>query len=214
MKKSKIIVLIVFVIIIVAILIVTLSAKQENKKPIEINPAESQETNVSIYEGIDETYITEPVGSQETDVSVYEGIDETHITEPVGSQETDVSVYYDGDTCIQTQYITLHMPEQWSDCLHVVQREIDNSLEYDFYCSIPGKKEVKLFVINFSKTGAYYYGKITTEKGEEIHISLTAADLLFDDDWSTEEVDEVCAMQEASNYLVEQLRKEQTFTEN
>lgn len=135
-------------------------------------------------------------------------------TNSVESQETEVSVYYDGDTCIQTEYITLHMPEQWSDCLRVVQRKMDDSLEYDFYCNIPGKEEMKLFAINFNNAGEYHYGKITTENGEDIHISLTAADLAFDDDWSAEEIDEVCAMQESSNYLMEQLRKEKIFSEN
>lgn len=130
---------------------------------------------------------------------------------PAGPTVTEVEIYFDGDLCVPTDYITLHLPEQWSDCMRVTRAENGNSVSYTFYAQLAGREDVGLFIVHFHDGGEMVLGSLSLEGGV-VSVSLTPMALPFDESWTGEEIDLVCAMQESTNYMTDILSTDPLFT--
>lgn len=118
----------------------------------------------------------------------------------------------DSDICIETPYVTLHFPIEWKDNIDVNIEENGASCKVTFCAKVEGKENIDIFSIHFNEDGTLPIGKLEQKDGSEVYVNLSAASLEFDDMWSTEEKDMVCAMQEDSNYLIETISKEKNFS--
>lgn len=137
---------------------------------------------------------------------------EEETTAPAVVADSDVVLSYDTDLCIPTAYCTLHLPEQWSDCMHVVQSKRGTAYAYTFYASLENREEISLFVIHFGEDGEMPLGMWNTDSGQTVYMSLTPQSLDFDESWTVEEMDLVCAMQESTNYMLQALTASPKFT--
>lgn len=156
--------------------------------------------------------VTQRSGSAEPEPTQPAQTQEVSTDEPTVSPERDVVVAYDTDVCIPTAYVTLHLPEQWSDSIHVVQRKNGTAYTYTFYADLENREQISLFMVHFNEDGQMPLGTWRTESGEDVYLSLTPQELDFDDSWSSDEIDLVCAMQESSNYMLEVLSESPSFT--
>lgn len=137
---------------------------------------------------------------------------ETVAAMPAVDPDSDVVLSVDTDLCIPTAYTTLHMPEQWAGSIHVVQSKRGSAYAYTFYAMVENREEMGIFVIHFNEDGETFLGTLSTGDGSEVYLGLTAQELDFDDSWTSDEIDLVCAMQESTNYMLEALTASAKFT--
>lgn len=111
---------------------------------------------------------------------------------------------------ISTKYGTLLYPLEWEKNLRT---EIVDSDIYkvEFYGTVEGKKEQHLFDLSFNGTDGYNLGTLKTESGEYVSINIVSYSFEFDDTWTEDEKNVICAMQEDINYIIGMLAEGGNF---
>ena len=88
----------------------------------------------------------------------------------------------------------------------------DAGYKAEFYGSVKGKDAVHLFDVCFNSDDGFLLGFIQNDE-EIINISIDMKELEFDDSWEQEEINELYAMQEDMNFLMESLSKIENYVE-
>ena len=114
-----------------------------------------------------------------------------------------------GDIAISTPYVDLHYPENWLNYLKT-EKNFDEENNVTFFASLDEKKDVELFTVHFNEDGEISLGVLNLED-ERVYIAFSYAELKFDDTWTQNDIDVVCAMQEQINYIIENLKEEPGF---
>lgn len=103
---------------------------------------------------------------------------------------------------IKTNNVTLTYPEKWKDLMGT--EENDNSVS--FYAAIPNHDKMLLFTIEFGDSDGYLLGTL-----DGTDVSIVESPLEFGDDWTDSEKNEVYAMKEDVNVLLEGLSETKGF---
>lgn len=109
---------------------------------------------------------------------------------------------------IKTPFVDLYYPEKWEQQIRIEQIEGDIH-SVNFWGTVEGKSEVKLFEIAFGHVEGIFLGTL-----DEKEVYLIYSDIVFDESWNEEEQDEIFAMQEDVNYILGMLKKEKGFDSN
>lgn len=112
---------------------------------------------------------------------------------------------------IETDYCKLYFPESWKEQIKVKYTE-EAGYKAEFYGLIDGKEEKHLFDVCFNSDDGVLLGYLKDNE-EIINISIDMNELEFDDTWTQEEVDQIYAMQEDMNFLMESLSEIENYIE-
>lgn len=113
---------------------------------------------------------------------------------------------------IETKYCNLYYPAKWKEQLAVEIFEGD-IYTVKFYGKIEGKGKQPIFDITFNAQEGFDIGHLKV-KDDKVSISVVLAELEIGQDWSDDEVETLCVMQEEVNYLISMLEKEKSFMKN
>ena len=122
--------------------------------------------------------------------------------------ETEEGKVVDEDF-LETPYCKLYYPAQWKDSVDGQVIETKNGCQAIFTGKV-ADKEAQLFVIYFGEgtENAFSVGILKNEAGEEIEVYAELFDFEYDDTWTQEEIDTVCAMQESVNHVIAKLEEQ------
>ena len=115
--------------------------------------------------------------------------------------------------CVATPYCNLSYPSKWGDQTRVSVEDGGSSCVVVFSACLEGKQEKELFRIHFNEDGQMPVGFFDTDN-QRVYVLFSFADLSFSKDWTEEEKNRIYAMQEAANYLLDELAKTPGFTES
>ena len=112
---------------------------------------------------------------------------------------------------IETPFCTLYYPGQWAEGLRteITGEEFDTAVR--FYGTVAGEEQL-LFVYHFGGAEGLPVGTYETADGILMDISLEMVDLELSSKWTQEEMDYICAMQEAMNYVLSHMGRDDNFT--
>lgn len=96
---------------------------------------------------------------------------------------------------IESSFGDLTYPERWKDQIRTENAEDSVT----FYGTVPGKTEQKLFSIEYGESDGYLLGSLD---GVNVYI-VNNDNFDFDSSWTDEEKDEVYAMQEDFNTILQ-----------
>lgn len=105
---------------------------------------------------------------------------------------------------IVTPYCTIFYPGQWKGMLNVLVEEGD-VYTMSFYGQISGKQNQHLFDIFFGPYNENSIGKLNTLDGSDIYISVSVSEFFPDADWSQSEVNNIYAMKELLNDILQDI---------
>lgn len=112
---------------------------------------------------------------------------------------------------IETPYCHLQYPGQWAEDLRT---EITGQMPeavVSFYGAV-AQEEQLLFKLYFCGAEGFPVGIFETEDGLMMDVTLEIAELDLKDSWPQEEIDRICAMQEAMNYVLDGMKRLPSFT--
>ena len=130
------------------------------------------------------------------------------IVETIGASDEAMSRVLDdsGETYeIKTNKVTLSYPGKWKD---LVETE-DSGNSVSFYADIPNHDKMLLFTIEFGDSNGYLLGTLNG-----MDVSIVESPLEFGDDWTDSGKNEVYAMKEDVNVLLDGLSKTKGFKAN
>lgn len=104
---------------------------------------------------------------------------------------------------IETKYCKLYYPEVWKDQIELKETE-EFGYKVEFYSLIQGKEAKHIFDVCFNSDDGNLLGYLKSDD-DIINISIDVMELNFDDNWKQDEIDEVYAMQEEMNYVMDTL---------
>lgn len=112
---------------------------------------------------------------------------------------------------IVTKYGTLLYPKEWESNLRT--EIIDEDVyKVEFYGTVEGKDEHKLFDLIFNGIDGYNLGTLKTESGEDVALNIVSYDFELDDTWTEDEQLVLYSMQEDINYTIGMLSESGNFT--
>lgn len=112
---------------------------------------------------------------------------------------------------IATPYCTLYYPGQWQEGLRteIVGDEFDCAV--CFYGTVVGEEQL-LYTIHFGGAEGIPVGIYETADGVMMDITVEMAEIEIGKNWSQEETDYLCAMQESMNYVLNRMKRDASFT--
>lgn len=110
---------------------------------------------------------------------------------------------------LKTPYGNLYYPAQWKDSMDCTVSETDTGCKAVFTGKV-ADKQAEVFAIYFGEStgNAFPVGIVKTEAGEEIEVHAELFDFEYDDTWSQEEIDTICAMQESINHVIARIEEQ------
>lgn len=107
---------------------------------------------------------------------------------------------------ISTPIGELRFPEKWKE--NVRTEEVGNS--DDFGVAVYGEvggREVKLFTIYVgnNQNEGHLFGTVPNKDGETVNVRIAVDAFTADDTWEKEDADEINAMQEGVNFIIQQI---------
>ena len=112
---------------------------------------------------------------------------------------------------IETPYGFLRYP---ADLVQTLRTEVtgeDFDTAVNFYGSV-GEEEFLLFTLHFGGGDGFPVGVLQTKEGVMLDITAEMTDLPLKDSWTPEETDKICAMQEALNFVMDEMEQLPGFT--
>lgn len=130
---------------------------------------------------------------------------------PVGNEPLDI-----GDPlAIETPYGNLYYPDKWVDSLRYSKNETDNGVAFEFYGTVNGREElIYIIIFGYETDNSFPVGTISGDGFENVQISVELSDFIPDSNWSQDDADTMCAMQESVNYITEKLKENPNFKSN
>lgn len=116
------------------------------------------------------------------------------------------------DMLVMTPYCNLHYPSEWSSSVRTDTEITTNGCIVTFY-GTANNQEVKLFSVFFAESSenSFPIGSISLD-GFFVDVSIELSDFAPDDTWNTADADDISAMQEGVNYLINKLEENSAFT--
>ena len=105
---------------------------------------------------------------------------------------------------VETEYGTLYYPARWKDVLVTAQEKSDEMLTVDFSASVEGK-EYRLFQVVIGGQEGNSAGILTDDTGNQRNVQLSVEELAGIEELSEEEQNQLYAMQEGVNDLLEHM---------
>lgn len=119
------------------------------------------------------------------------------------------------DITVETPFCTLHYPGDWGKAVKTKSDDLGYGYVVRFY-GTSGSVEAELFSVMFGygSENANFVGTIT-RNGISTEVNLEMAELAEADSWTTQDAEQIRAMQAAADYIVEKLNDDPFFnTEN
>lgn len=126
-------------------------------------------------------------------------------TDTAEATETDLTEEDDGLSEISTEFGTLYFPSEWIDDVLTQEEDGDSSCSVTFSAEIDGAR-YELFTVSIDENEENSVGTLTDADGNARAVSIEAYDLGDLSALSEEEQDQLYAMQEALNVVVENLK--------
>jgi len=124
------------------------------------------------------------------------------------SDEEDIQVlsdYYE----IETKYCKLYFPEVWKENIEIVDKE-EMGYKVGFYGRIDNKEAQLLFEVCFNSDDGELLGYLELEENI-VNISIDINDIVFDDSWEEEEMNQIYTMQEEVNFVIDTLKMNENY---
>ena len=111
---------------------------------------------------------------------------------------------------VTTPYGDLYYPTEWAEYLVIRVEEVPYTVR--FCAKIQDQDEMPLFDIHFDTDEGEMLGLLVAEDGTPTMVSITFHPFVADDSWDTEELAIFQSMQEAVNYLIQNLVMEDSVS--
>lgn len=105
---------------------------------------------------------------------------------------------------IETPYCLLQYPAIWADWLHTEQAEHEDVYRVEFYCSLEGYEQLLMFTVLFGGDEGEQLGVVTNTEGITVPVNILM-NAPSKEGLQDEELEILYSMQEALNYLIQQL---------
>lgn len=195
-RRTALVIAVVILSIVLTMLLALLLWLEFGTKGNETNNKESTALQQTENATSVETTLTEDTTSSE----------ETKLTEDTTPAE---SVLTEDTGIIDTPYLNLYYDKAFSDYLLVIHNE-GPPYRLEFYVSLDGKPDLRLFDIAFGKETDGNLGAIKVD-AETIPVNMVIYTFDPDDSWTQDEINTIFAMQEMTNDLIDQLMVYQTL---
>ena len=125
--------------------------------------------------------------------------------------EQPSTIQMDGEGQIVTPYVAFSVPTKWEPYLHIKTATQEDVYKVCFYGALSGREEQHLFDLIFGKSEAFWLGTFEID-GETIDLFAESYDLIIDRTWSEEERNDLYAMQDLINVILDQMKEMENFT--
>ena len=111
---------------------------------------------------------------------------------------------------VQTDYFTFEYPKEWENKVTEVHTQEGNNCVVSFKTDISGQ-DVLLFsvILGSDPSDGFLLGKL--EDGDDVVYVYTAVNDMPAEDWSEEEYNEICSLQERINEIIMQFHEDERF---
>ena len=109
------------------------------------------------------------------------------------------------DVAIETEFGSLHYPEQWSEFIKTQQDKQEDYIKVEFLAQI-NDKEYPLFNAVIGNGDGVKVGEVTDAAGQQRPVYIEMTELEEDPDLVENEQNRLYAMQEDLNYLIDHLK--------
>lgn len=128
------------------------------------------------------------------------------MTMPSVTQNNTSTPFTEDCIYVDTPYGSLAYPQKWQEQVRFETNDTPAGYCVMGYGSVEGHPEHVLFELWFGgENGEIDMGSLQTEAGETVRVAVTFCELAFDNSWTTEQQDTLCAMQEDVNYMLNEL---------
>ena len=112
---------------------------------------------------------------------------------------------------VDNSYMTFYYPQEWEGKVEEIREENDGNMIVTFRTDISGE-EVVLFSIAMGpgSVDGYLLGWLDDPQAGEIYVYSIMSEI-GPDDWSEEEYDQICALQERVNDIIVQFYQDERF---
>lgn len=137
-----------------------------------------------------------------------------NVTDEVDSKIVDAQMDNVDDTEayffeIETQYCKLYFPEMWKDNIEIRYKE-EMGYKVGFYGVVENKEAQLLFEVCFNSDDGELLGYLEIDE-DIVNISIDINDIVFDDSWEEEEMQQIYTMQEDVNFVIDTLNKNENY---
>lgn len=115
---------------------------------------------------------------------------------------------------VETPYLTLHYPQELADVLEVESTDIGANRVTAFYAEIAGQ-HVALFsvTVGTEEADGYLLGRLTDDANGTVNVYTDVFE--YDRaDWSAEDYENICALQERINDVIYPISQDERFVPN
>lgn len=109
------------------------------------------------------------------------------------------------DVVIETEFGSLHYPEQWSEFIKTRQDKQEDRIKVEFLAQL-SDKEYPLFNAVIGDGDGVKVGEVTDAAGQQRPVYIEMTELEKDPDLAENEQNRLYAMQEDLNYLIDHLK--------
>ena len=113
---------------------------------------------------------------------------------------------------VNTPYCVLQIPEEWVGRISVEIKEEEWNTAVLFYGEVRDEK-ILLYTMHFGGAAGDPVGILESDAGVMMDVTVEIPDISVPDNWTAEEQDTAYALQETVNYVLEELGKNQAFTD-
>lgn len=110
---------------------------------------------------------------------------------------------------IETKYCNLYFPEKWKDSIDIRDKE-EMGYKVGFYGIVENKEAQLLFEVCFNSDDGELLGYLEMEENI-VNISIDINDIVFDDSWEEGEINQIFAMQEEMNFVIDTLNMNENY---
>ena len=111
---------------------------------------------------------------------------------------------------ISTPYGPLYYPEKWKEFVRIEETEA-TEYKLQFWALIDGHEEQHLFDIVYEGKGENFLGYIHDKNGDKVSVHMECFDINISEEWSKEQKEQLFAMQEDVNYIIDRLQENEKF---
>lgn len=168
-------------------------------------PAEDwNDSEKTIFYGMQEAlnYVLETLNLQDPALAMHEQEEAGQSETELPSAELPESMKE--DLAMDTPYMELHYPSQWSETLSIIHTEAP-VYSVAFFSKVEGHEDVHLFTVFFGGTEGVSLKTIQTADGSVVDVRLLVPEIDLDDTWTDDEAELVYTMQEDLNYLLDKM---------
>lgn len=133
----------------------------------------------------------------------------------VGNSNVEKPTVSNNEIVLNTPYVDLKYPGEWSSMLRV-ENIVGKVHTVAFYGKVEGMDEVHLFDVIFGDVVENPIGTLMSKKNSRIIVGMNVYPISYDDSLTEEQKDKLFSMQDALNYVVDNLQLLETCetTEN